>query len=280
MVTPEQLASELASERATSAGLRKELARVRDDAVRLARLLAAAQVEVDALRAKFEDAAEAEHAGRRAQLMRRLLFCGLNPSKAGWPNTDLTVTKLCGFSWRIAAPADVPVEYEIHDGGAVFSPDRFYRYRLWRVLKERGEHAASAEMIRFDIVNLSAFISTDPKGFHRAADPFGADNQKHIDAALLEADVVVAAWGSLAPCPSWLSYQRETVLRALTRLHDVQCLGKTADGSPRHPSRIAYSTPLELFRARREPTDRAAERAAKFVRDSINGGFASIEDFT
>lgn len=212
--------------------------------------------------------------------MMRILFCGLNPSKAGWPDGDLTVMKLVGFSARIVgaqrlydaagARGDVPIT--VTGGGATFSDDRRYRYRLWRIID------TPCRLVRFDLVNLSALISTDPEGLKGTADPIGPELSPHIDAALAEADMVIAAWGSLAARPAWLRHHGETVLRVLTRLHDVRCLGKTADGSPRHPSRLAYSTPLELFRARREPVERR-DRAAEFVSKSIAGGFASVEDF-
>lgn len=183
----------------------------------------------------------------------RLVFGGLNPSKAGWPKSDLTVTKLIGFSTRIvgaeslfkAAGGEGEMPVTVSDGGALFSDDGVYRYRLWRVID------TPCRRVRFDVVNLSAWISTDPQALYALGDPFGPENMRHIDAALAEADVVVAAWGSLAALPAWLRYQGETVLRAFSRLHDVQCLGKTADGSPRHPSRLPYSAQLELFRTRR-----------------------------
>lgn len=187
--------------------------------------------------------------------MMRILFGGLNPSKAGWPEGDLTVTKLVGFSHRIvgaerlwrAAGGSGEMRVTVDDGGATFSADGQYRYRLWRVVD------TPCRRVRFDVVNLSAWISTDPDGLFKTEgyDPFGSDNMKHLVAALAEADLVVAAWGSLASLPAWFRNQGETVLRAFTRSHDVQCLGKTKDGSPRHPSRNAYATPLELFRPRR-----------------------------
>ena len=185
--------------------------------------------------------------------MMRIVYGGLNPSTAGWPDGDLTVTKLCEFSRRIADHLDG--ELHVIDGGATFSADGLYRYRLWRVLGRHPKGGDLSAVVRFDIVNLSAWISTDPDGLFRIGfgdDPFGPENQRHIDAALAEADIAVAAWGSLASLPPWMRYQGETVLRAFTRSHDVMCLGRTKDGSPRHPSRIAYATPLEPFRARRE----------------------------
>lgn len=192
--------------------------------------------------------------------MKRIVFAMLNPSKAGWPKGDLTVSKVCGFAARIFGyyPGD---ELEVVDGGAVFSDDVKYRYRLWRVLARRNAFTDElSRVVRIDVVNLSAWISTDPQALYAVNDPIGSENMRHIDFALTEADIVIAAWGSLSGLPAWLQQQAETVLRKFTRTHDVQCLGRTADGSPRHPSRLAYATALTLFRPQKlQP---AAEEAS------------------
>lgn len=186
--------------------------------------------------------------------MRRIVFGMLNPSKAGWPRGDLTVTKLCGFT--SIACGFKPGELVAAKGGATFSEDGRYRYRLWRELWTDGKTLIA----RLDVVNLSAWISTDPQALYAVNDPIDSENMRHIDFALADADIVIAAWGSLSGLPVWLRQQAETVLRKFTRTHDVQCLGRTADGSPRHPSRLAYATPLSLFRPQK--TQSAAEEAS------------------
>jgi hypothetical protein len=217
--------------------------------------------------------------------LKRLLFGGLNPSKAGWPTTDPTVTKLCGFTARITlvdfarfATEDGDV-FKVVDGGAVFSGDYAYRYRLWRVLARHGVAFA-----RFDIVNLYGLIATHQRDLWEHVNPvshdgLGAENDRHVRDAVSEADMVIAAWGGLPRRPAVWQREKE-VLETLSGRHDVYCLGKTADGEPRHPSRLAYATPLELFRERRDRVAPSDRRAADFVKKSIEGGFASLEDFT
>jgi hypothetical protein len=192
--------------------------------------------------------------------MKRLLFNMLNPSQAGWPKSDQTISKLCGFTSRIAlatAPANMVafrgVEPEVMDGGAVFSEDGKYRYRLWRVLGRRGRATGHLHAFaRFDVVNMYGLIATHQRDLWEhvcpiSHDGLGVENERHVREALAEADTVIAAWGGL---PRELSVWRreKEVLDLLSASHEVHCLGKTKDGEPRHPSRLPYSAQLEVFR--------------------------------
>lgn len=206
--------------------------------------------------------------------MRRFVFAGQNPSKAGWPDGDLTVTKCCGFVQR-----ELGMPLEVTTGGAVFSADGLYRYRLWRDLCPRLS-ANKPLIARVDIINPFAFVSTDPEGLYAAADPVGADNAKHIDQALAGAATLIAAWGALPKKPLWLRAHANTLLRKMTLYGDVYALGTTADGSPLHPSRLPYSFKLQVYRPRQERRSPSERRAGELVREAVEGGFASLEDFT
>lgn len=95
-------------------------------------------------------------------------------------------------------------------------------------------------------LNLFALRSKDPKALWAADDPVGPLNDETLSLMLKECAVVVAAWGS-QDHPRFTS-RLSHVLNVLdgTPLH---CIGEpTKDGQPRHPSRIAYSTPLKLWR--------------------------------
>lgn len=97
---------------------------------------------------------------------------------------------------------------------------------------------------RFVFVNVFAYRSTDPKGLLGVLDPVGPQNADHIMHAVETASVVVAAWGNAIAKP--LRKQTQFVRHLL---HDkTQCLGYTADRSPRHPLMLAYTTPLEDYR--------------------------------
>lgn len=178
--------------------------------------------------------------------MKRFVFAGQNPSKAGWPDGDLTVTKCCGF---VARELDMPLE--VTTGGAAFSADATYRYRLWRFLCPRGA-ADRTPVARVDVINPFAFISTDPDGLLVAADPVGPENARVIDETLEGADMLIAAWGALPKKPLWLRAHANTLLRKMTQHGPVYCLGLTADGSPLHPSRLPYSFKLQVYRQRQE----------------------------
>jgi hypothetical protein len=83
----------------------------------------------------------------------------------------------------------------------------------------------------FEICNLYALRSTDPKGLWSVADPVGPNNDAVIQAAAKRAALVVVGWGGNA------KLDRE---RAVTQLlADVgvrpYCLGTTDKGAPRHP---------------------------------------------
>lgn len=89
------------------------------------------------------------------------------------------------------------------------------------------------------ILNLFAFRATDPKDMTKAVDPIGPENDRILIAASQEIDgPLVAAWGA-----HWLAAVRsKAVVAALSR--PLVCLGKTADGSPRHPLYVHSQAPL------------------------------------
>ena len=61
---------------------------------------------------------------------------------------------------------------------------------------------------------------------------------------------MVAAWGALGGSPDLqrlLKERRDALLPLLDGI-PLWCLGKTQDGSPRHPSRLGYGVPMERWR--------------------------------
>lgn len=46
------------------------------------------------------------------------------------------------------------------------------------------------------VLNLFAYIATDPADLKRARDPYGPDNMGHIDEHAAAADMIVCAWGN------------------------------------------------------------------------------------
>lgn len=94
----------------------------------------------------------------------------------------------------------------------------------------------------FVVVNLFAFRATDPKAMKAAADPVGPENDANIRDAIRCATAtggpVIAAWGKDG------AYRgRDAAVRASLG-REVQCLGKTKDGHPKHPLYVKGDTPL------------------------------------
>lgn len=160
------------------------------------------------------------------------------------------------------------------DSGATFSPDRVYRYRLWRSWGDRERRVVFVMLnpstadetepdptitkcIGFakrwgfealDVVNLFAYVSPYPKSLRDVADPVGPENDEMLRHVLAEAGRIVLAWGTHAPVRSLIA-DRLLQLHALgLGPHDNRKsfrFGRCADGSPMHPLMLPYSTELE-----------------------------------
>lgn len=147
-----------------------------------------------------------------------------------------------------------------------FSPCRQYRYTLWRewdmtntrYLMVIGLNPSTADETHDDptirkcitfakllgcgalcMTNLFAFRATDPRVMKAAADPVGADNNRHLRDMAAGASLILAAWGNHG---SYLG-RAETVMTAFPHL---QCLGKNKDGSPKHPLYLPYESHRNL----------------------------------
>lgn len=83
----------------------------------------------------------------------------------------------------------------------------------------------------FEVCNLYALRSTDPRGLWRVADPVGPNNDAVIQAAAKHASLVMVGWGGNAK-PA-----RERQVAHLLADVGVQplCIGVTAQGQPKHP---------------------------------------------
>ena len=107
-------------------------------------------------------------------------------------------------------------------GGATFSADRRYRYRLWRewdrsraVVAFVMLNPSTADASRDDptirrcigfarawgfggveVANLFALRATDPRHLRGVPDPVGPRNARSLKLALAHASLVVVAWGA------------------------------------------------------------------------------------
>ena len=151
---------------------------------------------------------------------------------------------------------------------AYLSPDRKYRYWLLRVWDDSlpvmanwGANPSTAAekendpTIRKDMgfaercacggllkMNVGAYRATKPRDWYKAADPFGPENSiEHMRryCEMFKATMFLAAWGR---CIGRFASRGEAIAKAFP---DMMCLGRTADGTPRHTLMLPYITPLE-----------------------------------
>lgn len=160
--------------------------------------------------------------------------------------------------------------------GALFSPDRAYRYVLWRdwggyanlraftviglnpstadetvddrTIRRCIDFAKREDCGRLVMLNLFALRTTFPKVMKAHAAPVGDENDATIrhwcTSTMGDDPLVVAAWGVDG---SHLNRAREVRNLLAEAGVSVHCLGRNASGSPRHPLYLPGDTPLVLF---------------------------------
>ncbi len=97
-----------------------------------------------------------------------------------------------------------------------------------------------------EVVNLFALRSTDPDALLAPMpmmDLVGDGNDLAIMTSARRAKTVILAWGAHRATQKMARALFVYGALACAGL-DIQCLGKTAEGHPRHPLMLAYSTPL------------------------------------
>lgn len=109
----------------------------------------------------------------------------------------------------------------------------------------------------FTVVNLYAFRATSPADLWEADDPVGPENDDHLIRELDEkTGPVICAWGSHARPLRVQQFVTLTIHAASRPFRadrkvinggaiDLHCLGRTLDGSPRHPLYLRRETPLQ-----------------------------------
>ena len=141
-------------------------------------------------------------------------------------------------------------------GGAAFSRDRRYRYRLWRrwdrsrpaiafcmlnpsTADARRDDPTIRRCIGFardwgyggiEVVNIFALRATDPRALRSARDPVGPRNDAFMRQAAARSPVVIA-WGVHGA----LRGRGATALRLFGPRTRLLALGRTRSGAPRHP---------------------------------------------
>ena len=161
-------------------------------------------------------------------------------------------------------------DFDIQGRQTEFSPDRIYRYTLWRQWNEGwgkdmppafvlfvGLNPSTADETQDDptirrcidfanrwgyismcMVNLFAYRATDPKQMMSYPFPIGIDNDGWIKTCAEQAGVVVAAWGNHGG-----HMKRDSQIPG----EQMMCLGITKKGFPKHPLYVAAQTRLINF---------------------------------
>lgn len=78
------------------------------------------------------------------------------------------------------------------------------------------------------MLNLFAYRATDPQVMRAASDPIGPENDEWLLRCSSVAAITITAWGTHGEFKG-----RGAQVAAM--IPDLYCLGKTADGFPRHP---------------------------------------------
>ena len=144
-------------------------------------------------------------------------------------------------------------------GLAAFSPDRKYRYALWRIWDDRkpvcmfiGLNPSTANENTNDptirrcmsfagcwgfgglcMTNLFAYVSTNPPDL-RSLDSIGPENDSWLVYLAAHSGIIVACWGH------WDIFGRSGAVMSL--IPKLYCLGTTKQGRPRHPLYLSRET--------------------------------------
>lgn len=153
--------------------------------------------------------------------------------------------------------------------GAVIDSSERYRYSLWRCWQKDAPritfvmlNPSTADEFKNDptitrcinfskywgfgsleVVNLFAYRATNPDDLLNVADPVGDDNDTYILEALNRSEIVILAWGTKG---SFLNRDNE-VLELVSR-YDLNVLGMSKEGHPKHPLYIRADTKPIPFR--------------------------------
>ena len=150
--------------------------------------------------------------------------------------------------------------------GAVFSLDKKYRYRLWRMWDSAKSVCAFimlnpsiADTVILDPIvrrclgfakrwgygtlevgNIFALKSADPALLYTDIDPVGPENDQAIRDIYAKADLTIAAWGSHGV---YLNRGNDV----LKLIQEAKCLTQTKDGQPGHPLYLKASLlPIQI----------------------------------
>ena len=152
--------------------------------------------------------------------------------------------------------------------GANLSPDRLYRYSLWRIwddskpfvlfiglnpstADEDGEDHTTNKLTKFTekwgyggfyIVNLFGIIETESDEMKKHSSPVGNSNDDYILALAKRSELIVPMWGLKGK-----HLDQDKHMLTLLKEYVLYCFKKNTDGTPAHPARLAYKTEIQIY---------------------------------
>lgn len=157
----------------------------------------------------------------------------------------------------------------LENEGALFSPCRQYRHVLWRRWnKEKsyvliiGLNPSTANENEDDptirrckkfasdwgygaiyMVNLFDYCATKPKDMLNFNNPCSDENNTYIKALAENAGLILCAWGT-----NGNHKDRDSEVKKLLNIYELNCLGLNSNGTPKHPLYIKADKELEAFK--------------------------------
>jgi hypothetical protein len=154
------------------------------------------------------------------------------------------------------------------DNGAIFSPGRAYRYKLWRrwsagpVVHFIMLNPSTADEKKNDptvercerrarqwgyggliVTNIFAYRSTSPWALYKIPDPIGTDNDYHILSSTTKTEHTICGWGEHGKLMN-----RHEKVKTLLGYVRVYALKLNKDGIPTHPLYLNYKLePIPIF---------------------------------
>jgi len=145
--------------------------------------------------------------------------------------------------------------------GAVFSPDRKYRYLLWRqwdltkpsiafvmlnpstaderildnTVRRCIQYAKKWGYGRIEVGNIFALRSTDPAALYTSSDPVGPENDRYLREIARTNDRIIVAWGNHGQL-----HNRD--LAVLKLFSSPYCLSVNGTRLPKHPLYCSLET--------------------------------------
>ncbi|MEA5583230.1 DUF1643 domain-containing protein [Nodularia harveyana UHCC-0300] len=94
-----------------------------------------------------------------------------------------------------------------------------------------------------EVVNLFAYIATNPRELRQVDEPVGKENNHYLELAINNTSKIILAWGTKGN----LKKRDQEVINLISVQKPLYCLGITKYGYPRHPLYLKKNTQAIIF---------------------------------